>query len=168
MSSSDDQESPNHSLSQWPPKMAVCAGAVVLKQNQVLFIRQAPGHSLAGQWSIPWGLVDRDETPDCAAVREIFEESGITAEVTGLLGIQNLRTPGWLGVIFLCRHLDGVPTPDGVETDRAAYLDLADISTFTEPIEPWCKWLSVRVLTGEYRVIPSAPENPYHPQTAFL
>jgi 8-oxo-dGTP pyrophosphatase MutT (NUDIX family) len=59
--------------------MAVCAGAVVLHEGRVLFIRQAPGHSLAGRWSIPWGLVDEGETPEDAALRETLEESGVSA-----------------------------------------------------------------------------------------
>lgn len=135
----------------WPLKMAVCVGAVVLQEHttavppgtpvppRILFIRQAEGHSLAGQWSIPWGLVDKGETPEAAARRETVEESGILAEVDGLLGIQNLPTPGWLGIIFACHAVAGEPRPDGVETDRAAYFSLEDILSFEEPIEPWCK-----------------------------
>ncbi len=57
--------------STWPPKMAVCVGAVILQGEKVLFIRQAPGHSLAGQWSIPWGLVDEGVTPEDAAATEL-------------------------------------------------------------------------------------------------
>jgi ADP-ribose pyrophosphatase YjhB (NUDIX family) len=53
--------------SPWPPKMAVCVGAVVLHEQRILFIRQAKGHSLAGQWSIPWGIVDEGEAPENAA-----------------------------------------------------------------------------------------------------
>ena len=37
----------------WPPKMAVCVGTVVLKDDKVLLIRQAKGTSLEGRWSIP-------------------------------------------------------------------------------------------------------------------
>ncbi len=154
--------------SPWPPKMAVCVGAVILQGEKVLFIRQAPGHSLAGQWSIPWGLVDEGETPEDAALRETYEESRVRAELDGLLGIQNLPTPGWLAVVFIGHHLAGQPTPDGVETDKVAYFSLAEIDSGQQPIEPWCEWLARRVLTGEHTVIPSAPENAYHPRKAFL
>jgi hypothetical protein len=37
-----------------------------------------------------------------------------------------------------------------------------------EPIEIWCDWIVRRVLRGEHRVIPTEPDNPYHPQLAFL
>lgn len=163
-----DPESKRNELLNWPPAMVVCAGAVVLQGTRALLIRQAQGHSLAGQWSIPWGIVDSEETPEDAALRETYEESGIKAEIDGLLGIQNLPTPGWLGIIFLCHHVDGEPAPDGIETDKAAYLSLSEIDTFNEPFEPWCKWMARRVLKGNYTLIPAAPGNPYFPRQAFL
>lgn len=152
----------------WPPKKVVCVGTVVLQDDRVLLIRQAPGHSLAGQWSIPWGIVDSLEAPEDAALRETSEESGIQAAISGLLGIQNLHTPGWLGIIFLCSHLSGTPTPDGLETDRAAYFSSDDLDDLTGSIEPWCEWLVHRVLAGNYMLIPFEPDNPYQPCGAFF
>lgn len=156
------------SLSPWPPKMAVCVGTVVIHEQRILFVRQAEGQSLAGMWSIPWGLVDEGETPEAAAVRETREESGITAAIDGLLGIQNLPSPGWLGIIFACHAVTGEPSPDGVETDRAVYLSVDEIVSFAEPFEPWCKWLALRVLGGHYSVIPEEPETSYAPRKAYL
>ena len=164
----DKKEETFDTTTKWPPKMAVCVGAVVLRDKRVLFIRQAKGHSLAGQWSIPWGVVDSGEAPEHAALRETCEESSIKAEIDGLLGIQNLRSDGWLGIIFLCHHVEGTPVPDGVETDRAAYFSLEEMDSFEEPFEPWCEWLARRVLTGQYMAIPCESNNPYHPRKAFL
>ncbi len=63
----------------------------------------------------------------------------------------------------------GVPISDGgVETDHAAFLSLAEMEAFDEPLEPWCEWLVRRVSQGEYRVIPPELDNPYHPRLAFL
>jgi ADP-ribose pyrophosphatase YjhB (NUDIX family) len=160
-------EIPNASA-KWPPKIVVCAGTVVLQDKRVLFIRQAKGHSLAGQWSIPWGVVDSEESPDDAALRETYEESGIKAEIDGLLGIQNLPTYGWLGIVFLCHQVKGRPISDGVETDKAAYFSLEEMDSFEELFEPWCEWLARRVLTGKHTTIPFEPNNPYHPRRAFL
>ncbi len=164
----DTNRETHNASAQWPPKMAVCVGTVVLRNKRVLFIRQAEGHSLAGQWSIPWGVVDKGESPEDAALRETYEESGIKAEIDGLLGIQNLHRPGWLGIVFLCHHIEGKPVSDGVETDKAAYLSLDEMDSFEEPFEPWCEWLARRVLTGECTSIPCEPNNPYHPRKAFL
>ena len=152
----------------WPPKMAVCVGTVVLHQQRVLFVRQAEGHSLAGLWTIPWGLVDENESPEAAALRETVEESGITAAIDGLLGIQNLTKPGWIGIIFACHAVAGDLVPDGVETDRAVYFSLEELVSTDEPFEPWCKWLALRVLRGEAFFIPEHPDTPYAPSKGFL
>lgn len=154
--------------SSWPPKMVVCVGAVVLNGERALFVRQAKGHSLEGQWSIPWGVVDPGESPDTTALRETLEEGGVTAKMEGLLGVQNLRRAGWIGIVFLCRHVGGTPVSDGgVETDKASYFSLKEMDALDEPFEPWCEWVVRRVLRGEHRVIPEA-DNPYHPKLAFL
>ncbi|MDH5508536.1 MAG: NUDIX domain-containing protein [Anaerolineae bacterium] len=154
---------------QWPPKIAVCVGTVVLQGDRVLLVRQAEGHPLAGQWSIPWGLVDADEAPEAAALRETQEEAGIQAEIEGLLGLQNLSTDGWIALIFLCRHAAGEPTDDGgVETDAAGYFSLEEMEKLGEPIETWCAWLVRRVLAGDYTLVPPQPHNPYHPRLAFF
>jgi ADP-ribose pyrophosphatase YjhB (NUDIX family) len=152
----------------WPPRMAVCVGAVVLRDNDILFVRQSKGHALEGQWSIPWGVVEPGEAPEAAVLRETREESGILARLDGLLGFQNLRAAGWIGLIFLCHHDGGTPAPDGVETDAAAYFSLAELDAPDEPIEPWCKWIVARVLAGQCQVIAPIGDNPYQPRLAFL
>ncbi len=134
----------------------------------VLFIRQAPGHSLAGQWSIPWGILDQDESPADAAVRETLEEAGVQASVDGLLGIQDLPETGWLAIAFLCRHVEGHPRPDGYETDAARYFTRVEIEQWEEPFEPWCKWLALQVLQDEHRVIPERSAHPFLPSRGFV
>jgi ADP-ribose pyrophosphatase YjhB (NUDIX family) len=155
--------------SDWPPKVSVCVGAVVLQGRRALFVRQAKGHSLEGQWSIPWGIVESDEPPEAAVLRETREEGGIEARIEGLLGIQNLQEQGWMGIIFLCRHISGVPASDGgIETDQAAYFSLKEMNNFGEPFEGWCEWLVRRVLRRKYHIIPPESNNPYQPRLAFL
>ena len=153
----------------WPPKIAVCVGAVVLRGDRALFVRQAKGHPLEGQWSIPWGVVDPDEAPEVAALRETEEEGGIVAEIEDLLGFQNLRREDWIAVVFLCHHVAGEPRSDGgVETDEAEHFSLEEMEGFEEPFEPWCEWLVKRVLCGEYHLTPPELENPYHPRQVFF
>lgn len=40
-----------------------------------------------GQWALPGGKQDFGETPSQCAVRECHEETGVVAQVTGLLGV---------------------------------------------------------------------------------
>ena len=153
----------------WPPKKVICVGGVVLKEKRVLLIRQAKGTSLEGQWSIPWGVLEVEETPEMGVLREIEEEAGVTARVEGLMGIQNLSWQQGIGIIFLCRHISGQPTSDGgKETDRAGYYSLDEIEAWQETIEPWCAWIVKRVLQGRYKIVELEEDNPYHPLAAFL
>jgi ADP-ribose pyrophosphatase YjhB (NUDIX family) len=71
----------------------VCVGAVVRRGDAVLLVRQSPGHSLAGQWTVPWGRLENGESPLAAALREVQEEGGVHAAVDGLLGVQELPEP---------------------------------------------------------------------------
>ena len=160
-----------------PPRVIMCVGAVVLRGHRVLLVRQTYG-ALKGMWSIPWGFPHRDhpgghpDPPHLAALRETLEEGGITAEIEGLLGVQNhARTEGaepWVYLLYLCRHTAGEPTPDGLETDRAAYFSLDALDALDEPVDEFCEWLSRRVLRGDYHLIPPESVNPYHPNLAFL
>ncbi|NIM92991.1 MAG: NUDIX domain-containing protein [Anaerolineales bacterium] len=153
----------------YPPKHVICVGAVVIKGKQVLLVRQASGHTLEGQWSIPWGYVDSGEFPDEAACRETLEESNIEAQNLGLIGIQELHDRGWIAVVFLCKHIRGTPRADDCEeTDQARFFTLEEIRGFDEQIEPWCDWIIRKVLVGDYTIIPNEPDNPYHPLKSFL
>lgn len=162
----ENSESTN---SKHPPRHIICVGTVVVKDAKVLLVRQAAGHQLEGQWSLPWGFVDEFESPDEAASRETLEESNVEVKVIGLLGIQELHNPGWLAMVFLGRHVEGTPASDGgAETDQARYFTLLELMNIKEPIEPWCEWIAKRVLQGGHTVVPFEADNPYTPLKAFL
>jgi 8-oxo-dGTP pyrophosphatase MutT (NUDIX family) len=40
----------------------------------------------AGVWALPKGLVDRGERPDTTALREVYEETGVSGRLDGKLG----------------------------------------------------------------------------------
>lgn len=158
-----------------PPQITLCVGAVVLRENKVLFVRQTYG-GLKNMWSLPWGFVDGKksdgslEPPDMAAIRETQEEAGVIADVEGLLGVQNHEDNGEprLYIIFLCRHVSGEPTPDNHETDQAAYFSLEEMTSFNESFDEFCKWIAIRVLKDQHHVIPLESSNPYQPHLAFF
>jgi 8-oxo-dGTP diphosphatase len=60
------------------------ANAVVERDGMVLLVRLSYGPR-EGMWSLPGGLVEDDETPEEAAVRETAEETGYEVELDGLL-----------------------------------------------------------------------------------
>ena len=44
-------------------------------------------------WTLPGGGIDPGEHPEHAAVREVFEETGYHARLTGLLGVDSIVIP---------------------------------------------------------------------------
>ena len=148
----------------------VCTGAVVRKGARILLVRQAEGHSLAGQWTVPWGQVDDGESPTRAAVREVREEAGIDARVIGFLGMQELPEPwlGMIGLVFLCEHVDGEPAPDSRETDDARYFSADEFRRHGETVEPLTAWLIRRVFEGRYRLMESDDDGPFDRAPAYL
>ena len=148
----------------------VCVGSIVLRDESILAVRQAKGHSLEGQWTIPWGRLEVGESPSQAAVREVEEESNLKVEVQGLAGIQEMPEPwsGWIALVFHCRYLGGDPQPDRRETDAARFLSLPDLESLRDPVEPWSLWLMRRVLRAQHVNISVDVSNPYGPSPGFL
>lgn len=149
----------------------VCVGAVVRRDSRVLLVRQAVGHSLAGQWTIPWGRLEQGESAAAAALREVLEESRVIARIDGLLGVQELPSPwlGWLAVVYQCAHISGEPAPDEEETDAALYFSQDEMNSLRAPIEPWSEWLVRRVFAEKVTLIRGGdPANPFSATSGFL
>lgn len=152
------------------PDTVICIGALVRRGARVLLVRQATGHELAGQWTIPWGRLEQGESPAAAAIRETREEAAIESRVAGLLGVQELPAPweGSVALVYQCVHVDGEPKPDDRETDAARYFNEAELGELKEPIEPWSEWLVRRAFAGRTTVLRSDPTNPFGAEPGFL
>lgn len=69
---------------QYPQRPLVGVGGVVVRDGAVLLVQRAR-EPLAGQWSLPGGLVELGETLEEAVMRELQEETGLVVEVRGLV-----------------------------------------------------------------------------------
>ena len=52
---------------------------LLIEAGRVLLLKRASGRYLGGQWDIPGGTVEQNESPEQAAKRECLEETGIAA-----------------------------------------------------------------------------------------
>jgi ADP-ribose pyrophosphatase YjhB (NUDIX family) len=104
------------------------AAGLVVREGRLLLVRRAHQPWL-GAWCAPAGFCDADEHPILTAEREIREEAGIAARVTGYLGVWTGLygdSGEWISVVYYhARPLDGTaPLPDGVETDDARWFSV--------------------------------------------
>src|SRR5712692_6091255 len=99
---------------EYPDSPLVGVGAIIIDDGCVLLVKR--GHPpLAGEWSIPGGVLELGETLRQAAIREAQEETGLTVETTELLGVYDrlLRDQAqrtlyhYVLVDFLCRRIAG-------------------------------------------------------------
>jgi 8-oxo-dGTP diphosphatase len=61
----------------------IAASAAVFRDGKVLIARRVNPPAL---WSLPGGRVEKNEDPKDAAERELYEETGVEAEILGLAG----------------------------------------------------------------------------------
>ena len=109
-------------------------GGAVVKDGRLLLVRRASRRG-KGNWQVPGGFVEQDETIEEAVVREVMEEAGVITEVQGVLGIRNRYDPdngNSLYVVLLLNPLRGEPTPDEHEVDRAQYFTLEEIKALVQ------------------------------------
>src|SRR5437763_71479 len=93
----------------YPERPLVGAGAVIVRGDQVVLVRRGRP-PLAGEWSIPGGVVKLGETLRQAAEREAREETGLIKDVAFIISdtifrqkIQKLPfeiTPGVMALLI--------------------------------------------------------------------
>lgn len=81
---------------EYPERPLVGVGAVVVREGAVLLVQRAR-EPLAGQWSLPGGLVELGETLEQAVVRELREETGLVVKVRGLVEVLDRITRDAVG-----------------------------------------------------------------------
>ncbi|MBI3329857.1 MAG: NUDIX domain-containing protein [Nitrospinae bacterium] len=129
-------------------------GGAVVHEGRLLMVRRASrrGH---GNWQVPGGFIEPDETIEAAVVREVAEEAGVQAEVVGVLGLRSRYNPdngNSMYVILLLRPISGEPTPDGHEVDQARYLTLDEIQALDQ-VPPINLEVAKRALAADQRLL---------------
>lgn len=94
------------------PAPVPCAGVVCLRGDEVLLIRRGRPPK-QGEWSLPGGRIEPGERAADAALRELREETGVEAEITGLLDVVDAIFPEagrhYVLIDYAARWLSGEP-----------------------------------------------------------
>ncbi|WP_320668830.1 NUDIX hydrolase [Patulibacter defluvii] len=114
-----------------PTEREFSCGGVVVRDGQCIVIEPLRPDNRRVV-ALPKGHPELGEDPPTAALREIFEETGVTARVRERLGeiVYWYQRDGKrirkTVRIYLCSHEDGEPTPDGVEVSDARWMPLRE------------------------------------------
>jgi len=115
------------------PKLV--AGAIFEMDDEIVLVQRdiEPGY---GMWTFPGGFVERGETAEAAAEREVLEECGLEIEARGIIGLYSYE--GEIPAIAVFRALvvggDAKPLDEtmdvrGFPRDKLPWTEMAFPST---------------------------------------
>ena len=132
------------------PLIQVGAGIIVEDhEGRVLLQLRADNHC----WSYCGGSIEPDERVEDAARRELFEETGLTAESVELFGVwsgpelhyvyPNGDEVSNVDIVFLCRSFTGALKPQEGEVELLRFFAVDEIpENLSPPIRPaLSKWV---------------------------
>ena len=132
------------------------------ERDRVLLVRHVEGNV----WTTPGGLIEPYEFPADAAVREMWEETGLHVRLTHIVGVfggplcsgtySNGDRIAWVTTAFAATPLSGTLRPDGEETLETRYFTRAEIATL--PCKPHVPQVVAAALAGR-------PEAYFQPAT---
>lgn len=106
-------------------------GVVCLRGDSVLLIRRGTPPR-QGEWSLPGGRIEPGERAMDAALRELREETGVEAEITGLIDVVDGLFPEagrhYVLIDYAARWLSGEPVA-GDDAAEARFVALDEVET---------------------------------------
>lgn len=129
-------------MSALPERPVLGVIAVVRRGNEVLLAQRSKGHYI-GRWGFPGGHVERGETVVDAAIRELAEETGVSADPVDVIShLDVIERDAAGGVLFhylLLAVLADWRKGEAVAADDAAavrWITLDEIAAGAVPVLP--------------------------------
>lgn len=124
-------------------------GIVCLRGDSVLLIRRGKPPRM-GEWSLPGGRIEPGEKAVDAALRELKEETGVTARITGLLDVVDGIFPEagrhYVLIDYAAEWLSGEPVA-GDDALEARFVPLSEV----EALIDWSETRRIIALAAERR-----------------
>ena len=134
------------------PLIQVGASVIVEDpQGRILLQLRADNHC----WGTCGGSIEPDERVEDAARRELYEETGLTAEALTLFGVfsgpelhyvyPNGDEVSNIDIVFLCRSFTGELKPQADEVEKLRFFAIEEIpENLSPPIRPVVeKWIQL-------------------------
>ena len=110
-------------------KRTDCVGVVCIRGDDVLLIQRGTAPR-KGEWSIPGGRIEAGETEAVAALRELGEETSVSAQLLTKITALNADFEGFHYRLhdYLARWTSGEPKA-GDDADKARFVPLSEIDS---------------------------------------
>lgn len=132
------------------PVPVPAVGVVCLRGDAVLLIRRGTPPML-GAWSLPGGRIEWGERAEAAALRELYEETGVTADLLGLVEVADglfgdgpVPDRHYVLIDYAARWVSGEPHA-GDDAAAAAFHPLAAL----DDLKLWSETVRVIRLAAE-------------------
>jgi ADP-ribose pyrophosphatase YjhB (NUDIX family) len=106
------------------PSFQVFVAAVMLDKDKNIFLVKST-YQRFHPWGLPGGSLEYREHPEVAAIREVWEETGLKICIERLL-LVNSWIPDHVGLYYLCRIIDGTFRASD-EVSECAYFSLENL-----------------------------------------
>ena len=105
------------------------------RKEEILLVKRAqePGKGL---WGLPGGFIEREETPEIAAARELKEETNLKGKAVALLGTCSHFNTMYGDILLIGIEMeinDWSKLQPGDDADAADFINLKKISTLAFP-----------------------------------
>ena len=116
------------------PTPVPAVGVVCLRGDSVLLIRRGTPPR-QGEWSLPGGRIEPGERAVEAALRELHEETGVEAKITGLIDVVDGLFPEagrhYVLIDYAARWVSGEPVA-GDDALEARFVALDEVESLIE------------------------------------
>lgn len=121
----------------------VISGGIIEKNNKFLLVKETQ-EICRGKWGLPSGAVDDNEDVIEAAKREIFEETGCTVKVKGLLEIinKNIENKDMICFFFDTELITENIVVNGEEISNIRWFSYEEMLEIKEELRADGVWLS--------------------------
>ncbi|MFC4454590.1 NUDIX hydrolase [Deinococcus sonorensis] len=112
-----------------PAEPRIGVGCIVLRGDEILMVRER------GRWSLPKGGLDAGELVQMGALRETYEETGLTVEIRELAFVVEFQAQTWghhLQFFYLAREVSGTlgPRDPDREVQEAKFIPLRQLREY--------------------------------------
>jgi 8-oxo-dGTP diphosphatase len=122
-----------HPATYWPK----CAASIAVIKGDTVLLVERTKPPRAGFWSLPGGHIEAGETASAAALRELQEETGVTAELVGLVDCLDIfsrddagaLTAHFLLAVYCGRWVSGAPVAAS-DSRAAQFVALHELAEF--------------------------------------